>query len=84
MSEQVNLRTIYDIVSSLEDKMDRRFNKVEEKIDNVAKEARRSMEEMDERVSGLEGFKMKITGALMILGIFVGGLASFIWEKVTQ
>lgn len=84
MSEQVNLRTIYDIVSSLEDKMDGRFNKVEEKIDNVAKEARRSMEEMDERVSGLEGFKMKITGALMILGIFVGGLASFIWEKVTQ
>lgn len=84
MSEQVNLRTIYDIVSSLEDKMDKRFNKVEEKIDNVAKEARRSMEEMDERVSGLEGFKMKITGALMILGIFVGGLASFIWEKVTQ
>lgn len=84
MSEQENLRTIYDIVSSLEDKMDKRFNKVEEKIDNVAKEARRSMEEMDKRVSGLEGFKMKITGALMILGIFVGGLASFIWEKVTQ
>lgn len=84
MSEQINLKTIYDIVSELEKKIDKRFDNIDNQIKAAREETQEVAEKMEKRIVPLEDFKSRSTGALAIIGIFVSGLAAFVWRKIAE
>lgn len=69
------LKDTYAAVGRLEEKMDRQFDAVNERVENDEK-----------RISSLEGFKYKIAGAVslvLFVGSMVGGVVSdWIFKKI--
>jgi len=64
MSDRITSKDIYEAIERLDEKMDRRFGKLEGKVD------------------GLESFRDKVYGIGAILVLFMGGLTTWVWDKI--
>lgn len=65
MSNNVTIRDVYDLIEKLDAKLERRFTRVEERVDE------------------LENFKSMALGMFAVIGLFTGGLISWVWRKIT-
>ena len=64
MIKNITLRDIYEVVNRLEDKMDKRVEILEVRVDKI------------------EDVQAKIIGGVSIIGLFVGGAVTWIWDRI--
>lgn len=67
---RITVKEVYELVNN-------RFDRMEDKFD-------RRMNLMEGRVDVLEDFRSWVIGGLAIIGLFVGGLTTWIWSKITK
>lgn len=50
-------------------------NRIEDKFD-------KRLDEMDKEIANVKSFQNKTLGVLTAVSIFIGGLSSFVWDKI--